>query len=289
MSAVCALGPERSSAENSVFPPLNNPATTLHLRGKFVWADLFANDAKAAADFYTQLFGWSAAPVVQKDRSYIVLSSGTRPIAGIAARTHPRHNKPSRWIPYVSVSDIRSVFEQVPAGGGAAKAPIRSFPNRGKQAIIADPDGSPIGLIQSSSGDPADDEPQPGDWNWFELFTRQPGPEAQFFEKLVGYEARPDTRVAKKDHFILSGDGRARGGIAPFSADHPDTTPGWVGFVRVSDVDAAVAKASALGGQVLIPPKAADFGSRFALVADPSGAAIGVVQFVENANPADQP
>jgi len=44
-----------------------------------------------------------------------------------------------------------------------------------------------------------------------------------------------------------------------------------------------------LGGEIVIAPHGAAFGSRFALIADPTGGTVGVVEYVNNANPVNRP
>jgi len=71
---------------------------------------------------------------------------------------------------------------------GQVRADARDFPLRGTQAIIADNEGSTVGLLESTSGDSTDDEPAPGDWNWFELFVKQPQVVSDFYRRVIDYE-----------------------------------------------------------------------------------------------------
>jgi predicted enzyme related to lactoylglutathione lyase len=98
----------------------------------------------------------------------------------------------------------------------------------------------------------------------------------------------PDTRTERKDDFDLSSEGVARAGVAPMP-DREDSAPGWLAVVRVADIDAAVTQAAALGGEVDLAPRAAAYGSRFAVITDPTGGTVGLVQYVDNDNPANRP
>jgi hypothetical protein len=45
-----------------------------------------------------------------------------------------------------------------------------------------------------------------------------------------------------------------------------------------------------LGGEILVSPRAVEFGSRFAIIGDPTGGTIGLVQYQDDAaNPAKTP
>ncbi len=276
------------SARAAAFPPLNQPASTERHPGKFVWADLFTTDPVAATKFYTGLFGWTASTIAQNGQAYTVFSNGGRAMAGLAPRSTSTAKRPSRWIAYLAVTDLPAVLQRATKAGGQIRAEARTFPKRGTQAIIADNEGSPVGLLQSTSGDSADDEPLPGDWNWFELFVKQPHVATIYYDQVIGYESAPDFRTERKDDFLLSSGGLARAGVAPLP-DREDAKPGWLGVVRVASIDEAVARAVKLGGEVLVAPHAAAFESRFAIIADPTGGTVGLVEYVDNANPANRP
>jgi hypothetical protein len=282
------IGLHASPRATVLFQPLNSPAANEYHPGKFVWADLFTTDPVAATKFYSGLFGWTANTITQNGKAYTVFSNGSRPVAGLAPRPPSKTKRPSRWIGYIAVTNLPSTLKLVTAAGGQVRAEARDFPQRGAQAIIADNEGSIIGLLQSTSGDSADDEPKPGDWNWFELFVKQPQVVSAFYRQVINYEVAPDLRTERKNDFLLSSDGLARAGVAPLPA-REDAKPGWLGVVRVESIDETVARAVKLGGEVLVAPRAAAFESRFAIIADSTGGTIGLVEYVDNANPANRP
>jgi len=270
------------------FQPLNSPATAEHRPGKFVWADLFTTDPEAATKFYTGLFGWTASTIAENGKTYTVFNNGGRPVAGLVPRSHAHTNRPSRWIDYIAVTDLPATLKLVAKAGGQVRADARDFPDRGTQAIVADNEGSTVGLLQSSSGDSADAEPLPGDWNWFELFVKKPRAASAFYEQVIAYAVAPDLRTERKNDFLLSNGGLARAGVAPLP-DREDAKSGWLGVVRVASIDEAVVRAVKLGGEVVVAPRAAAYESRFAIIADSTGGTVGLVEYVDNANPANRP
>ncbi|HEY4245400.1 MAG TPA: VOC family protein [Lacunisphaera sp.] len=270
------------------FQPLNSPATNEQHPGKFVWADLFTNDLAAATKFYTGVFDWKATSTDQNGKSYTVFSSDGHPVAGLVPRNPAKKQRPSRWLGYVAVPDIKSALEAVTQAGGQVRAPIRDFPQRGSQAIVSDGEGSPIGLLQSSSGDAIDDEPKPGEWNWFELYAKDPKAASEFYGKVLHYAVSPDDRTERKNDYLLTSDNIARGGVAPMP-DREDAQAGWLCVARVKNMEETLARVAALGGEVLVAPRAVAYESRFAIIADPTGGTIGLVEYVDNANPATRP
>ena len=277
------------SASTPVFQPLNSPATGERHPGKFVWADLFTTDPAAATKFYTGLFGWTSNVIEQKGKSYTVFSNGRFPVAGLAPRSRATNKENSaQWIAYIAVPDLKAALDRVAPAGGEVRARARDFPNRGAQAIITDSEGSPVGLLQSSSGDSRDDEPDPGEWNWFVLYAKDPQPAAAFYGRVFGYTVAPDTRTERKNDWLLTSGDLPRGGVAPLPR-REDADPGWLGVVRVASIEETLARVPGLGGEVLVAPRTAAYGSRFAIIADSTGGAIGLVEYVDNANPATRP
>jgi hypothetical protein len=277
-----------ASASTATFQPLHRPATGEQHPGKFVWADLFTTNPAAATKFYVGLFGWTANTIDQKGKAYTVFSNGSRPVAGLAPRNTANLNRPSRWISYIAVADLKATLTLATQAGGLVRAPARDFPDRGAQAIIADNEGSPVGLLQSGSGDSADSEPQPGDWNWFELYGKEPKAATAFYARVFHYVVTPDDRTERKNDFLLTTADLPRGGVAPLPA-REDATPGWLGVVRVASMDEALKRVTDLGGEILVAPRAAAYESRFAIIADSTGGTLGLVEYVDNANPATRP
>jgi predicted enzyme related to lactoylglutathione lyase len=288
VSILLGISTSSYASDTAPFQPLNSPASSLHLPGKFVWADLFTTDPVAATKFYSGLFGWTANTITQNGRAYTVFSNGSRPVAGLAPRPLSKAKRPSRWIGYIAVTDMTAALKRVTKAGGLVRAEAREFPQRGIQAIIADDEGSTVGLLQSSSGESADDEPKAGDFNWFELFVKQPQTVSDFYRQVINYDVAPDLRTERKNDFVLSSAGLARAGVAPLP-DREDARPGWLGVVRVANLDEALARAAKLGGEIMMSPREAAFGSRFAIIADSTGGTIGLVEYVDNANPANRP
>ncbi|MDB6113680.1 MAG: Glyoxalase/bleomycin resistance protein/dioxygenase [Lacunisphaera sp.] len=268
-------------AGTPTFQPLHSPPTGEQHPGKFVWADLFTTDPVAATKFYSGLFGWTANTIDQGGKAYTVFSNGKRPVAGLAPRNTANKKRGSRWISYIAVSDLNATVSLVSSAGGQVRAPARDFPDRGMQAILTDNEGSPVGLLQSRSGDSRDDEPQPGDWQWFELYAKQPKAATDFYAHVLHYAVIPDRRTERKnDWLLLTGDSH-RAGVAPMP-ENEDAAPGWLGVVRIRNMDEMLARVTKLGGEVLVNPRAAAYESRFAIIADSTGGTVGLVEYVEN-------
>ena len=282
------LGALAPAGRAEPFPPLHASVSAEHIPGKFVWVDLFTTDPVAATKFYTGLFGWTADVSTQNGKSYTTFRNAGRPVAGLAPRPAAKAGRPSRWIGYIAVADLATTLPRVLPASGQVRAAAREFPRRGTQAIIADNEGATVGLLQSGSGEAADVEPAPGDWNWFVLYVKNPRVVAGFYREIFGYDVAPDLRTERNDDFLLSSGGLARAGVVPLPI-RDDAQSGWLGVVRVANLDDALRRAVALGGEVLLPPRPVAYESRFAIIGDPTGGSVGLVEYVDNANPANRP
>jgi predicted enzyme related to lactoylglutathione lyase len=266
------------------FPPLTTAPSTNHIPGKLLWADLFTSQPDQATKFYCDLFGWTATKIPQKGNFYTIFSNQGVPVAGLAPHSVGKENVGSRWIGYVGVADVKSTVQLAEQNGGTVHGKVRNFPDRGIQAVIADPEGVPLGLLQTTSGDPEDEDTKSGAWNWFQIYSRDPKTAAHFFHAVVGYATEPETHSGRDNEFVLSSEGNNRAGISSLP-EGEGITATWLGVIRVDDLDQILTKATSLGGEVLVKPHGVEYGSRFAIISDPTGGTIGLVQY-SDVNPA---
>jgi hypothetical protein len=289
--ACCAAVAMASAAD---FPPLADTTPTgERFPGKFIWADLFTGDPVAAQTFYTGLFGWEATTIERSTSSgvhaYIVMRNAGDPVAGIAHRPArlPDTNR-GRWIGYISVPDVAKALQAGTAAGSQVLFPAKDLPKRGTQAMLIDPEGAQIGLLHSAAGDPGEYARDSGDFIWAQLFARDPAAEGKFYTTLAGLDPLPDTRNDRPNSFVLVSGDYSRASVVPLPP-RPNAKPAWVLFVRVPDVKAATAKATSLGGRVLVAPSDEPTEYWRAIVADPTGGVIGLVQLLDEEKPKVQP
>jgi len=155
----------------------------------------------------------------------------------------------------------------------------RSYLRRGRQAVFADPEGAVFGVLASSSGDPSDSLAAPGEWIWSSLHAQDPDKDAAFYQALFGYDVFDVPSDDGLDHVILSTDDYARASINALPSHSSRRHPHWLNFVRVVDAVDVAAKAVALGGRVLVEPHIDRHGGKVAVVADPTGATFGLMEW----------
>jgi uncharacterized protein len=266
------------AADSPPLPSLTGGITNPRLPGKFVWADLVTDDVETARKFYSGLFGWT----FQDYGSYVVGKNDDRPLCGIFYRARPEDKSARpRWFGYLSVPNVGRAVKAATQSGGKVLAPPREISKRGEQAVLADPEGALFGVIKSSSGDPEDFLAEPGDWIWIELVSRDARKAGDFYKAIGGYEVIENTSSNRLSDYVLASEGYARATILTRPPGRENVNPTWLLFVRVKSVGETITKATALGGKLLIAPKPELFAGRIAVIADPTGAAIGLMEWPE--------
>lgn len=117
-----------------------------------------------------------------------------------------------------------------------------------------------------------------GSFVWYELMSTDAAAAQDFYKALVGWDAQ-DSGVAGADYTLLTANGVPVSGsmTLPAEACEAGAKPGWIAYVLADDVDATVAKVKELGGAVHREPDDIPGVGRFAIVADPQGAALGLI------------
>jgi predicted enzyme related to lactoylglutathione lyase len=167
------------------------------------------------------------------------------------------------------------------AHGGKMLAEPRDVPGRGRQAVLADPQGAVFAVLKSTSGDPPDELAEPGEWIWSSLITTDPDVDAAFYQTLFDYEVYDFTEKAGAEHLMLASEDYARASANSLPENHPNVHPYWLNYVRVEDAAQTAGKVAALGGRVLVEPRVDRHGGKIAVVADPSGAPFGLMEWPE--------
>jgi uncharacterized protein len=258
-------------------PPLTTVSDNPRLPGKFVWADLVTDDVVAARKFYGALFGWSFSDY----GGYVIAKNDDRPVCGMFQRPRPvdaPQAKP-RWFGYISVASVDRARNAVLNAGGRELAAPKQLPERGEQAVFADAEGAIFGVVKSSSGDPEDFLADPGDWIWIQLLSRNAKLASEFYRAVGGYDIVENNSTNRQSDYVLTSEGYARATVRTIRTDDARVTPNWLPFVRVLSVSESVAKVRELGGKILVEPKPELLDGKVALIADPTGAAIGILEW----------
>lgn len=247
----------------SELTPVTDSPTGVHHQGKFVWNDLLTDDVPSAKVFYSQLFGWT----FEQSGTYAVIKNDGESIGGMAQiNTESETKGVARWLSVLSVADVDAAVSLVIEEGGTVHTDPLVMPNRGRGALVRDPQGAQLVLLNAYGGDPEDKEPVVGSWLWHELWSNTSEVSLTFYQKLAGYSFLGE----KHDYLVLLRDGHWRAGIRYIEDD--DLEIRWVPVVRVDNTEEIATRTKRLGGKVLVEPRPTESGGSVMLLSDPSGA-----------------
>ncbi len=255
--------------------PVTAQPTSQWIPGKFIWHDLITHDVSAVKLFYAGVFGWRFEDLPGTDR-YTVIRHDGEMIGGIAFSDRKVDGKPiSQWVSMVSVPSVDRAVGLIRQGGGKVYAGPRDIADRGRLAIVGDPEGAVFGLVRTTGGDPPDRDPRVGEWLWNELWTDDKEAAQGFYAGLAGFETDSREVVAGRPYTVFTRDGTPRAGLLP-NPFPEEVTPLWLPYVRVANPAAVVAKVEGLGGQVLLPPAEKHRKGTVAIIADPTGGEVAI-------------
>jgi uncharacterized protein len=281
IGAVLCVACVRAVAAGAFDPPplTDQPGTERHV-GKVIWAELVTPSLSSVEPFYSGLFGWSFRDLSSGNDHYAVALLDGERVAGIVQHAIRQGEKRQpAWLTFISVADVDAVTRVAGSNGGKVVVAPRTYALRGRQAILSDPQGAVFAVLASVSGDPGDYLAAPGAWIWSSLMAKDAGADAAFYQTVFGYEVFDLQGEAGQEHMTLSTDDYARASVNSMPADAARRHPHWLNFVRVADATDMATRAVALGGRVLVPPRVDRHGGKIAVLADPTGAPFGVMEW----------
>jgi hypothetical protein len=242
--------------------------------GRFVWFEHLSNDIPKARAFYEKLFGWNTEMMAMPGSDpYPVIHNGDNGIGGYAQASA---GTPTRWLSYLSVSDVDSAYKAALAAGAKSLMAPMDYGSAGRAATIADPTGGVFSLWRGAEGDPTESETTPpGGWIWNELATKDEKTALAFYEKAFGF-SHDAMSMPDGTYYILKQGAKGRAGM--YKAKDAKMPTLWTPYVCVADADATSERAKSLGATVLLAPTDIPGVGRLALYNDPQGASIAVLK-----------
>ena len=250
------------------------PEFTSHDPGTFSWADLSTNDVDAAIKLYSDLFGWDVDKQDLPDGGvYAMAQIGGKDVAAISPlqEEQAKMGIPPHWNVYITVEDAEQAAKACEAAGGSIVVPAFDVMVFGRMAVISDPTGAFFNVWEPKTNIGAQVLGELNTLGWTELLTSDPEKASEFYAEVFGYEREPfgDTGYT----VLKRGDKQVAGVMKP-----PMEMPSnWGVYFIAADVDDVTAKTKAAGGQAYMEPTDMPEVGRIAVLADPQGAAFGVI------------
>lgn len=115
-----------------------------------------------------------------------------------------------------------------------------------------------------------------GRFVWHDLMTTDTKGAIAFYSAIVGWDTQP--WQGPSPYTMWTAKNVPLGGVMPLPPDavKMGAPPHWLAYIAVPDVDESVREATSLGARVLAPAQDIPTVGRFAILADPQGAAYAV-------------
>jgi uncharacterized protein len=273
-----------------------------YIPGVPCWIDTSQPDPKAAAAFYSGLFGWEFEDVMPpgSEAEYFIGRLGGRDAGAVGSL--PEGAPPmAMWNTYISVDSADEAASKVTDAGGKTLMEPFDVMDAGRMAVFADPEGAMFCVWQAKETKGLQVVNEHGSLNFNGLNTRDVEGAKRFYGSVFGWttlalgggaemwtlpgygdhleESDPEIRKRVAEVGGPAGFEDVVASINPIGHDQPDTPAHWSVTFGVDDADASAAKAAELGGKVVVAPFDAPW-VRMTVLTDPQGATFIASQFV---------
>jgi uncharacterized protein len=255
---------------------------TTHANGSPSWFELATSDQAGAKAFYAALFGWTFEDNPMSDGGvYTMFKLGARDVA--AAYTlmpdQAAQGVPPNWGVYFKTDDADAIAAKAGASGGQVHMPPFDVEDYVRMAVCADPEGAMFSLYQPRQHPGVAAIRENNAICWAELATRDVARAEAFYGELFGWTMQTHEHSPTLYRMFGNGDGML-GGLLQMTPEWGEMPSHWSIYIQVEDVDAAVAKALATGGELCFPAFDAPGVGRIARINDPAGAGFYIIKFV---------
>jgi uncharacterized protein len=251
--------------------------------GTFCWVELATSDQDAAKKFYSSLFGWHVNDMTMPEGVYSMFQLEGRN-AGAAYTLRKEQvaaGAPPHWGLYMAVANTDQSAKKAGELGGKVVAPPFDVFDIGRMAVLQDPAGAHFCIWQDKRAKAESIAGVEGTLCWADLMTRDPARAEKFYSGLFGWTFEKDAKDPLGYTHIKNGEAHI-GGMPPPSHMQPNIPAHWIPYFLVKSCDATIAKANSQGAKTCVPTTSLENVGRFAVLADPQGAAFSIFEAAQH-------
>ena len=129
---------------------------TVIQQGKVGWTELHTTDPERCKAFFAELLGWAYQdiPGPARDGSCIIWTADNRVVGFLfGMEGKEQRGVPPHWMPYICVGDVDEACAEVGRLGGTVATSPFTIPGLGRAAVIIDPIGATVALMESDTED----------------------------------------------------------------------------------------------------------------------------------------
>jgi predicted enzyme related to lactoylglutathione lyase len=247
--------------------------------GTFSWVDLGTTDPDGAKAFYTGLFGWEFVDMpVGEGMTYTICRLGGKDVCALSGQSEQEREQgvPPHWNNYITVDDVDDRAPRIDQLNGNLIMPPFDVMDAGRMALGSDPTGAVFAMWEPRNHIGAGLVNEPGALAWNELATGDLPAAEQFYGALFGwtFDEIEDSPIP---YAVIKNGNSSNGGVRAQSDDEKGIPANWVPYFGTVSCEESAARATALGGRVVIPTMRVPAGA-FAGIADPQGAFFSIFE-----------
>jgi predicted enzyme related to lactoylglutathione lyase len=239
------------------------------------WADAMFSDVEGAKRFYGDVLGWTFGDSSSEYGNYTQAYADGKAVAAVVPPM-PGQEGQSQWCLYLASPDAAATGERIREHGGEVLMDPMQVGDFGTMCLAREPAGAVFGVWQAGTHEGFEATATPGAYCWAEVFTREPEQTDAFLAAVFPYRMKEIEDDAVDFRMFDIGEDTVLGRMR-MTDDFPPEVPSYVNvYFTVDDCDAAVDRATKLGGILRFGPMSSPFG-RFAALSDPQGANFSVI------------
>ncbi|MFE2101058.1 MULTISPECIES: VOC family protein [unclassified Streptomyces] len=239
------------------------------------WADAMFTDVEGAKKFYGEVLGWTFGDASSEYGNYTQAYANGRAVAAVVPPM-PGQEGQSQWCLYFASPDAAATAARIRESGGEVLMEPMQVGDFGTMCLALEPSGAVFGVWQAGVHEGFEATAVPGAYTWAEVFTRDPDKTDTFLTAVFPYAAKQLEDDGVDFRVFNLGDDTVLGRMR-MTDEFPPEIPSYINvYFGVDDCDAAVARATKLGGILRFGPMSSPFG-RFAALSDPQGANFSVI------------
>jgi predicted enzyme related to lactoylglutathione lyase len=271
-----------------------------YIPGVPCWVDTGQPDPETALAFYSGVFGWEfedVMPTGSPGRYFIARIRGGD--VGAIGSLPERAPAAATWNTYICVADADETASRAREAGGTTLVEPFDMTDAGRTAVLADPEGAAFSIWQPGRHKGAQIVNEHGSVNFNGLHTRDVEAAKRFYGAVFGWgtitvggaelwtlpgygdhieERDPGLRARIAEFGAEPGFEDVVANIQPIGDDEADVPAHWSVTFSIDDADKLAARATELGGTVLVPPMDVPW-ARMTVIADPQGASFIATRF----------
>ncbi|WP_406064886.1 VOC family protein [Streptomyces sp. NBC_01077] len=251
---------------------------TQFTKGSPCWIDLGSPDTKAAAAFYTAVFGWEFFSAGPEAGGYGFFQQDGRTVAALGPLTEDGAS--SAWTVYFQTPDADATQKAAESVGGTVRAEAFDVMEAGRMAALTDPGGAQFAIWQPGTTKGLDRTSSTNTLVWAELHVAEPEAVLGFYRTLFGWRWAEMEAPGMMYRVISTAEGDQQDASFGGVAELQDTseTARWIPYFDVEDADAIALSAQGNGGTVVMPAADIPDVGRIAWLTDPFGATFAVLK-----------